>query len=95
MMPDRHGAVVTRPEGLPEFSLGYEVIDWAENYLRQPDGANAGDPFKFTQEQEDFLLWWYGVDINGRFIYRRGVLRRSKGWGKSPFLAAKSGRAHV
>lgn len=88
MIKDRHGAVVTRPEGLPEFTLGYEIIDWAENYLRQPDGPNAGDPFQFTTEQEDFLLWWYGVDNTGRFIYRRGTLRRSKGWGKSPFVGA-------
>lgn len=88
MIIDRHGAVITRPEGFPEHSLGYEIIDWAENYLKQPDGPEAGEPFTFTPEQEDFLLWWYAVDPTGRFLYRRGVLRRSKGWGKSPFLAA-------
>jgi hypothetical protein len=88
MTADRFNAVVTRPEGLPEHSLGYEIIDWAETYLKQPDGPNAGDPFKFTTEQEDFLLWWYGIDKTGRFIYRRAVLRRAKGWGKSPFLGA-------
>ena len=88
MIIDRHGAVTTRPEGLPEYSLGYEIIDWVENFLLQPDGPNAGEPFSFTQEQEDFLLWWYAIDEAGRFAFRRAVLRRSKGWGKSPFLGA-------
>lgn len=88
MILDRYGAVITRPDGLPKASLGFEVIDWAEQYLRQPDGPNAGEPFRFTVEQEDFILWWYAVDEQGRFNYRRGVLRRSKGWGKSPFLGA-------
>lgn len=88
MTTDRHGAVITRPQGLPEFTLGYEILDWTEHYLRQPDGPNSGETFRFTEEQEDFLLWWYALDAQGRFVYRRGVLRRSKGWGKSPFLAA-------
>jgi hypothetical protein len=88
MSQDRIDAVVTRPEGLPEHTLGYEIIDWAETYLKQPDGPNAGDPFNFTTEQEDFLLWWYAIDATGRFNYRRAVLRRAKGWGKSPFLGA-------
>ena len=88
MKLDSYGAVVTRPEGFPEHSLGYEAIEWAEYYLKQPDGPEAGEAFKFTAEQEDFLLWWYAVDETGRFNYRRAVLRRSKGWGKSPFLAA-------
>lgn len=81
-------AVTVRPNGLPTQTLGYEVIDWCANYLVQPDGPDAGAPFTFTEEQEDFLLWWYAVDDDGRFTYRRGVLRRSKGWGKSPFLGA-------
>jgi phage terminase large subunit-like protein len=33
---------------------------------------------------------WYALDDAGRFIYRRGVVRRMKGWGKDPFLAALS-----
>lgn len=88
MKTDRHGAVITRPDGLPAHTLGYEIIEWAEAYLKQPDGPSAGDAFRFTAEQEDFLLWWYAVDNSGRFAYRRAVLRRSKGWGKSPFLGA-------
>ncbi|MCA2331627.1 hypothetical protein JF714_14365 [Mycobacterium avium] len=49
------------------------------------DRANAFVP---TNEQMRFLLWWYAVDDNGRYIYREGILRRLKGWGKDPFAAA-------
>ena len=80
---------------VPEFpldgsvkTLGWHVISWVESYLLQPDGDQAGEPFRFTREQLNFILWWYAVDRGGRFIYRRGVLRRAKGWGKSPFLGA-------
>lgn len=36
------------------------------------------------------MLWWYAVDDTGRFIYRKGVLQRLKGWGKDPHLAVIS-----
>ncbi|WP_222123590.1 phage terminase family protein [Cellulosimicrobium sp. TH-20] len=69
-------------------TLGWGVIEWCEDHLLQPDGDDAGEPFRFTREQMNFVLWWYAIDHRGRFVYRRGVLRRSKGWGKSPFLGA-------
>ncbi len=75
---------------LPERTLGWSVIDWAAETLLQPDGPTAGDPWAWTDEQARFLLWWYAVDPAGRFAYRRGVLRRMKGWGKDPFAAALS-----
>lgn len=43
-----------------------------------------------TREQARLLVRWYAVDDRGRFIYRRGCSRRSKGWGKSPLEAAKA-----
>ncbi|UVK59022.1 terminase large subunit [Microbacterium phage Cen1621] len=67
-------------------TLGFGVAGWIESYLLQPDGDHAGEPFELTPEQVNFLLWFYAIDNRGRFLYRRGVLRRSKGWGKSPFL---------
>jgi hypothetical protein len=80
---------------VPEFpldgsvkTLGWEIIAWCESYLLQPDGDEAGEPFRFTREQLNFILWWYALDAGGRFLYRRGILRRAKGWGKSPFLGA-------
>jgi hypothetical protein len=69
-------------------TLGWDVAAWCETYLLQPDGDDAGEPFRFTPEQLRFLLWFYAVDSKGRFVYRRGTLRRAKGWGKSPFLGA-------
>lgn len=78
---------------LPDFpldgsikTLGWGVVSWIETFLVQPDGDEAGGPFRLTREQLNFVLWWYAVDSRGRFVYRRAVLRRSKGWGKSPFL---------
>jgi hypothetical protein len=69
-------------------TLGWAVVAWCESYLLQPDGDDAGEPFQFTAEQLNFILWWYALDDEGRFLSRRGVLRRAKGWGKSPFLGA-------
>lgn len=69
-------------------SLGYGVIRWIETTLLQPDGEHAGEPYRLTREQKSFVLWLYAVDGLGRFLYRRAVLRRAKGWGKSPFIAA-------
>jgi phage terminase large subunit-like protein len=78
----------TLPSGTPEHTLGWGLLSWAAHYIRQPDGPNAGGDFRFTREQVRYLLWWYSVDERGRFAYQSGVLRRPKGWGKSPFLAA-------
>jgi hypothetical protein len=71
----------------PEATLGWEVIWWSTHYIRQPDGEHAGDPWVFTPEQLHFLLHWYAIDPAARWVSIRGVLRRAKGWGKSPFVA--------
>lgn len=68
----------------PARTLGWQVLAWTAANLRQPDGPNAGDAWNYTNEQARFVLWWYAVDEHGRFIYRRGMLRRLKGWGKDP-----------
>lgn len=80
-------AVCTLPT-VPERSLGRDVFDWCQRYIRQPDGPRAGEPWKFTREQIRFLHYFYAVDARGRFLWSRAVLRRAKGWGKSPFMAA-------
>jgi hypothetical protein len=73
----------------PEKSLGYRLAaEWAPKYIRQPDGPNAGEPWRFTKEQARFLAWWYALDDVGRFVYRSGVYRRMKGAGKNPFADA-------
>lgn len=80
--------VLTLPAGEPERTLGWDVLWWSTKYIRQPDGPTAGGPFRLTGEQVRFILWWYAIDQTGRWLYTRGVLRRSKGWGKSPVVAA-------
>jgi hypothetical protein len=72
---------------LPTRTLGWEVLGWTAEYLRQPDGPNAGERWNYTDEQVRFLLWWYALDEAGRFVYRYGMLRRVKGWGKDPIGA--------
>lgn len=75
------------PENTP--SLGWFLLDWYETYLRVPSGPDYGKPLRLTDEQARIIVHWYQVDPKtGRFPYRRGAVRRVKGWGKSPMLAA-------
>lgn len=79
----------SEPGELP--TLGYIAIDWVSEMLAQPDNGGEYSPFVPYREQEDFLLRWYRIDpLTGRFVYRRGLLGRPRGWGKSPLLAAIS-----
>lgn len=69
-------------------TLGFTVIDWIAEHLAAPDRANF-EPFRLYPEQEDFVLRFYEIDPRtGKRRFRRGVISRSRGWGKSPFLAA-------
>jgi hypothetical protein len=77
------------PEGLPKHTIGWHALSWSAEYLRQPDGPDAGAPWRFTREQARFVLWWYATDEAGRrFAYRRAMFRRIKGHGKDPLGAA-------
>lgn len=82
--------VRTLPEGIPEHTLGWHALGWSAEYLQQPDGPEAGEPWRFTPEQARFVLFWYAIDRSGRFLYRNGMLRRMKGHGKDPLGAALS-----
>lgn len=73
--------------GLPRFTLGFEAIVWIESNLVQPNGPRAGKPVRLVPSQARFLLWFYAVDENGRWLYNRAVRRLAKGSGKSPFAA--------
>lgn len=78
---------------LPEFphghirTLGYGVVDWVERNLRQPNGPDAGKPFRYQPDQVNFLLWAYAVDDDARFLFNHLARRLAKGSGKSPFAA--------
>lgn len=65
---------------LPERTLGWHVLAWCGVWLQHGQGR----PWRFTDEQARFLLWWYALDDSGRFLFRDGVLQRLKGWGKDP-----------
>ena len=74
---------------LMEHSLGPHIIDWAEWRTDEPGLLNDdGEPWRFTDGQARFLILWYAFDERGRFIYRRGAKRGSKGTGKDPFGAS-------
>lgn len=72
----------------PEQTLGWQILGWTREYLLQPDGPDAGQPWVFTDEQARFILNWYAIDNAGRFAYRYGMFRRMKGHGKDPLGAA-------
>jgi phage terminase large subunit-like protein len=78
------------PAGTPaeNRTLGWQILDWQYDNLRQPDGPDAGEPWVYTDEQLRFVLNWYAIDDQGRFVYRRGVFRRMKGHGKDPLAAS-------
>lgn len=82
--------IVTLPDGLPARTLGWGVIRHASSYIRQPNGPRAGQRWQPADWQARFLLWWYAVDDDGRFLFHHGVQRQSKGKGKSPFAAVWS-----
>lgn len=81
--PDWDGKNEGTRYDLPEHTLGWQAVKWVgENLLN-----DEGQPFVLTAEQTRFILWWYAVDENGRWLYRQGVLQRIKGWGKDPLGA--------
>lgn len=69
-------------------SLGWEIAEWMEEYLRVPSGRLYGQPFVLTDEQLGFLVRMYALDARGRRVYRRFSKRGPKGCGKSPFAGA-------
>jgi hypothetical protein len=68
---------------LPEQSLGWDVLGWCGTELQH----GRDQPWRFTLEQARFVLWWYAVGEDGRWLFRDGVLQRLKGWGKDPLGA--------
>lgn len=77
----------TLPAGAPRLSVGHEAMAWAMTYLRQPDGDRAGLPWRPTPRQVRFLLWFYAVDDDGRWLFNHAERRLAKGSGKSPSAA--------
>lgn len=76
---------------LPKLTLGWQVVMWQAECLQFPDGR----PWRYTPEQLRFVLWWYAVDSDLRWMFRDGVLQRIKGWGKDPKAATLSATEFV
>lgn len=71
-------------------SLGPQIIDWSEGRTDEPGLWHYmhRTPWRWTPGQKRFLILWYALDEDGRFVYRSGVKRGAKGTGKDPMLAA-------
>lgn len=70
-------------------TLGWQIIDFIEAYLRVPAGEGTGQPLRLTDEQIKFICAAHRIHpVSGKWFYRRSVLRRPKGWGKSPIVGA-------
>lgn len=81
--PDERMAIVRS-------SLGPSLIAWAEGRTEEPGLTHylSGRPWRFTAGQKRFIVLWYWVNEEGRFVFRRGVKRGAKGTGKDPFAGA-------
>ncbi|MFD5864367.1 hypothetical protein ACFWGP_05410 [Agromyces sp. NPDC127015] len=79
--------IVTVPQWLPKYTLGWAAIEWIADNLKHPNGPRKGMPFLLTWAQTLFLLWFYAVDEDGYWLHNRAVRRLAKGSGKSPFAA--------
>ena len=58
---------------LPKHSLGWGVLNWLAEYVKTPGGDNAGEMFMPTLEQARFIIWWYAVNEDGRYLARNQV----------------------
>jgi hypothetical protein len=75
-------SLVPFPQGVP--TIGHFVLGWCEEWLHS---HLTGEPWKFTPGQTNFILWWYALRPDGRWLFRSGVKRGAKGVGKDPMLA--------
>jgi hypothetical protein len=48
------------PTGFPpeNRTLIWSILQWQLEYLLQPDGPDAGQPWRYTPEQLRFLAWF-------------------------------------
>lgn len=90
-MGSRTDRLILGPDGLPVGwpqdagipTLGPDVLAWAETELVQPDGDHSGDPWAWRESQARFVCWWYALDADGVFLFRRGQVVLPKGAGKA------------
>lgn len=66
-------------------SIGPQVIAWIQTWLIS---HKTGEPFMLTGWQKRFIHMAYAVKPDGSWLYDNLVMRRAKGMGKDPLLAA-------
>lgn len=84
--PVTHGPTWRVTDGhweLPERTLGWQVLGWTAEYLQ----LSSDEPWVYTLEQARFVLWWYAVNEDGKFLFKDCMFQRLKGWGKDPLAA--------
>jgi phage terminase large subunit-like protein len=99
---DPEERLITIPQSIPEYTLGWGVIKWIVENIVHTNGKRAGEYFKLTPEQARFILHFYAVNgkdefydyegekiflDKGAYKYSHAARRLSKGSGKSPFGA--------
>jgi hypothetical protein len=85
---DEDGLPLGWPQDQAVASAGAAVLSWSETVLTQPDRDGAGEPWRWRESQARFVAWWYALDEDGRYLWRRGQIVLPKGAGKSPMAAA-------
>jgi hypothetical protein len=63
---------------IPSKTIGWQILGWCSTRL---NALTGGGRWQFTPEQARFLLHWYAVDGEGRFVHRKAVMQRLKGAG--------------
>jgi hypothetical protein len=81
--PDWNGVNKIDEFILPERTLGWHALNWISKNLLDDETDEFGEqlPWKPTNEQMRFILWFYALDEQGDFLFREIVLQRLKGWG--------------
>ncbi len=65
-------------------SLGYEVLDWLQEFACHGPGDVQGDELNLDDEMRDHVIECYRLDeVTGRRVYDEAVLSRPKGRAKS------------
>lgn len=82
------GLPVGWPADQGVMTAGIEVLAWTETTLVQPDGDRAGEHWQWRESQARFVAWWYALDEEGNWLWRRSQVVLPKGTGKSPMAAA-------
>lgn len=69
-------------------TLGWEIIDWIEEFCVIPDGDRRGQPVQLTESQQAWFLHLYRLTETGDWFHPRGGQRvRPQKAGKSPEAA--------